>query len=191
LLRGAGCVVLQTTASGIAELPFRTFLLVMLPIHLAIGIGEGLATAAVVSFVYRARPAVFAVNQADDARVDIKPVLAGLVVASVLVGGALSWFASSHPDGLEWSISNVSSSGELSGGEAGMHRALSELQEKTSFLPDYGFKGAAENETGGEPAASVVNLGTSTAGLVGGTLTLAVVFLTGLAARCYPIRRAN
>ena len=53
VMLGAFSVVLETEASGISELPFRTFVLMMLPIHLAIGVVEGVATAAVVSFVAR------------------------------------------------------------------------------------------------------------------------------------------
>ena len=194
LLMGACCVVVQTTVSGITELPFLTFLLMMLPIHLAIGIGEGLATAAVVSFVYRARPAIFVEGAQCGAQLNIKPVLIGLALASVLIGGMLSWFASSHPDGLEWSIANVSGSEELSVRDAGVHRELSELQESTAFLPDYEFKRTAEapdNEPGTRTAASAVNLGTSTSGIVGGMLTLAVVFIAGLAVRLYPNRQTH
>ena len=55
---GAFCVVLQTLFSGISELPFGTFLLLMQPIHLAIGLVEGLITAAVVTFIWNARPEV-------------------------------------------------------------------------------------------------------------------------------------
>ena len=40
LLMGAFSVVVQTLLSGISELPFGTFVLVMLPIHFAIGIVE-------------------------------------------------------------------------------------------------------------------------------------------------------
>ena len=43
---GALAVVLQTVASGISSLPVPAFLGLMLPIHLAIGVVEGLATAA-------------------------------------------------------------------------------------------------------------------------------------------------
>jgi cobalt/nickel transport system permease protein len=49
-------VVLQTVASGITSLTFSGFALLMLPIHLAIGVVEGLATAAIVLFIRRARP---------------------------------------------------------------------------------------------------------------------------------------
>jgi cobalamin biosynthesis protein CbiM len=60
LLLGAFSVVLETRASGISALPFGAFTLLMLPVHLAIGIVEGVITAAVVAFVARARPeAVF------------------------------------------------------------------------------------------------------------------------------------
>ena len=55
---GAFGVVLQTLASGVTALPFTTFTMLMQPIHLAIGIVEGLVTAAVLSFVYKARPEI-------------------------------------------------------------------------------------------------------------------------------------
>ena len=48
---GAFAVTLETLLSGVTELPFGAFVSVMLPIHLAIGFGEGLATGAVLLFV--------------------------------------------------------------------------------------------------------------------------------------------
>ena len=53
---GAFSVVLETLSSGITELPFGLFAVTMQPIHLAIGLVEGLITAAVLCFVYEARP---------------------------------------------------------------------------------------------------------------------------------------
>lgn len=111
---GAFGVVLETTFSGITELPFRPFVMVMLPIHLAIGIVEGLATAAVVAFVARARPETLEVDR------DLPPsptLLIGFLVAAAVLGGAVSWFASTRPDGLEWSIGKVV--GREAGGESG------------------------------------------------------------------------
>ena len=55
---GAFGVVAQTTASGVALLPFSAFALLMQPIHLVIGIIEGLVTAAILSFVFSARPQI-------------------------------------------------------------------------------------------------------------------------------------
>ncbi len=53
---GAFSVVLETTLSGITELPFSAFVGLMQPIHLAIGLVEGIITAAVLTFVYETRP---------------------------------------------------------------------------------------------------------------------------------------
>ena len=53
---GAFSVVLETTLSGITDLPFGAFCAIMQPIHLAIGLIEGLITAAVLLFLYEARP---------------------------------------------------------------------------------------------------------------------------------------
>ncbi len=55
---GAFSVVLETTASGISALPFAQFVELMLPIHLAIGVVEGLATAAIVIFISKAQPSL-------------------------------------------------------------------------------------------------------------------------------------
>jgi cobalt/nickel transport system permease protein len=170
---GALGVVLETTASGISALPFATFALMMQPIHLAIGIVEGMVTAAVVSFVWKARPEVL-----ETARplwtVSLRQVLVGLAAVAVVTGGTLSWFASAHPDGLEWSMFRVAGVEELESPESGLHRASATLQEKTAFLPDYGFKKPA-GETEPEPAWPAIDAGTSVSGMVGGALTLILV----------------
>lgn len=49
---GALFVVLETLCSRITEIPFSTFVLLMQPIHLAIGAVEGIVTASVLVFVY-------------------------------------------------------------------------------------------------------------------------------------------
>ena len=56
LQMGAFSVSVETFISGISELPFAAFVGTMQPIHLAIGLVEGLITAAVLCFVYQARP---------------------------------------------------------------------------------------------------------------------------------------
>jgi cobalt/nickel transport system permease protein len=105
---GALGVVLETGMSGISELPFKAFVLVMQPIHFAIGIVEGLATAAVVDFVARARPEAFQVDAEVDRDHRAAPtLLIGFLIAAAILGGAASWFASTRPDGLEWSIAKV------------------------------------------------------------------------------------
>ena len=105
---GAFSVVLETSLSGITELPFGTFTGIMQPIHLAIGLIEGLVTAAVLVFVYEARPELLMDVDTSDAAVQskcsVKTTMIILAVVVAIVGGGLSLAASSNPDGLEWSM---------------------------------------------------------------------------------------
>jgi len=190
---GALAVVAETTLSGISELPFGNFVLLMQPIHLAIGVVEGLATAAVVAFVARVQPDALAMPSSSvDHHVRLRPVLVGLLIATVLIGGALSWFASSHPDGLEWSMGKVSGREELDAPAVGVHENAAKLQERTAFLPDYGFRAtepqsievAAAEEAEAWPAVSA---GTTFSGIVGGALVMLLAGLIGYALR---MRRA-
>ena len=165
---GAFGVVLETTVSGVTELPFKAFLTLMQPIHLAIGIIEGLVTGGVLSFIYRVRKEIL-VNSIESEKyikVPMKKVITLLVIATVFVGGVLSFFASSLPDGLEWSIQGVAGTQELHN-ESSIQDTTEELQDKTAILPDYSFKDS-ENE-----------LGTGAAGVIGGFMTLAVTVILG------------
>jgi cobalt/nickel transport system permease protein len=53
---GAFSVVLETLISGVAELPFASFAALMQPIHLVIGLIEGIVTAAVLCFINQCNP---------------------------------------------------------------------------------------------------------------------------------------
>lgn len=190
---GAFSVVVETVASGISDLPFRTFLLLMQPIHLAIGIVEGFVTAAVVTFVWKARPEVLesAAQNTPLTGVSLRKVLAGLAMAAILTGGALSWFASTYPDGLEWSMAKTAGTEELEAPAEGIHKVLAGLQEKLAFLPDYGFRPSQAGETpqpeasagGNEGKWPAVDPGTTVSGLVGGALTLMLAGGVGLLLR--------
>jgi cobalt/nickel transport system permease protein len=188
LQMGALGVVLETWSSGITELSFSTFVLLMLPIHLAIGIVEGLITAAVVSFVWKAHPAIL--TQAPHppaARVHShKPLLLGLALFAVVAGGMLSWFASTHPDGLEWSIKGVTGQEELAGPQEGIHGTLAWLQERLAFLPDYDFK-KPEGEKVAQKKESwpEVSAGKSLAGILGAAMTLLLAGVIGFGLRRY------
>lgn len=182
---GALAVVLETAASGISALPFSTFLVMMLPIHLAIGAIEGVVTAVVVLFVLQAQPELLARGAAGKpARgARVKPVVIGLAVAAVIAAVSLSWFASTYSDGLEWSIAKVTGTEEELTTSSSVHEAAAGLQEGTAFLPDYGFKqseasvdeAAAEDE----PAWPAVDAGTSLSGVVGGAIVAGIVVLIG------------
>jgi len=182
---GALAVVLETVLSGISELPFATFLFLMQPIHLGIGLVEGGVTAAVVNFVWRSQPEIMVRAAAHQALggISLKRVITTLAVLTVITGGGLSWFASTNPDGLEWSIAGVTGGvGEIE--EAGgIHHALARIQERFAFLPDYGFRPSdkATAEVKDEPSSAwpAGDPGTSVSGLVGGLLTLLAAIAIG------------
>ena len=175
---GAFSVVVETSLSGIAELPFGAFCAIMQPIHLAIGLIEGLITAAVLTFVYEARPELIKEVDTSDGTVSNKRSLGTVVVimavAVALVGGVLSLFASSNPDGLEWSLFGNSEAGYsenmgLDEDEFGISSSAADkaaaVQDSTAFLPDYAF------------ADSDSAAGTSVSGLVGSAMVAAAALL--------------
>ena len=168
---GAFAVVLQTTLSGITELPFVTFLALMQPIHLAIGIAEGIVTAAVLCFVHTMRPEIMESTFARTAMhraVPVRKVLALLAVITLVTAGGLSLFVSTHPDGLEWSIKKTAGTEELAITDPIIESAAS-IQEKVAVMPGYDFRDAGEESVGP---------GTSLAGIAGGALTF---ILAGIA----------
>jgi cobalt/nickel transport system permease protein len=182
---GAFSVVLQTILSGRSELPFGTFLYMMLPVHLAIGLVEGFVTAGVINFVKSARPELLksvSVSKNLSPGLSLKKVLTGFLVLAALTGGALSWFASSHPDGLEWSIEKVYGRPELPEQQHGIAPALKQVQEKTAFLPGYDFKQAGEESVKkeGEEPWPDIGAGTSVSGIVGSVMVLCLITLFGL-----------
>ena len=167
---GAFCVVLETLLSGVTELPFSTFVLLMQPIHLAIGFVEGIVTAAVLCFVHAARPSLLsaapqaAAGAAGAEPFSAKKTLLVLGALALVVAGGLSLFASAYPDGLEWSIDKVTGSPELER-KGPVFDAAAGIVEKTALLPDYAFP-----EGGGAPPNEAA--GTAFSGIVGSLITL-------------------
>ena len=187
---GAFSVVVETSLSGITELPFGPFCALMQPIHLAIGLVEGLITAAVLLFIYEARPELLAElsvgAEKTKSRCSLKATIVILAVSVVIVGGGLSLFASGNPDGLEWSMFGNSEAGysanmglnEESYGISGKAADAAEaIQEKTAILPDYAFSGS-------DSAA-----GTTVSGLVGSAVVAGVTVLICMLGGFFRIRR--
>ena len=179
---GAFSVVLETSLSGVTELPFGAFVGIMQPIHLAIGLIEGLITTAVLVFVYEARPELLMdVNTADtsvQSKYSLKTTIVILAVVAAIVGGGLSLAASSNPDGLEWSMFGNAESGysenmglneEDYGISSGAAQVAGSIQEKTAFLPDYAFDSS-------DSAA-----GTTVSGLLGSAMVAGVALLVCMA----------
>ncbi len=179
LQAGAFSVVFQTMLSGRTELPFGTFVLLMQPIHLAIGIVEGLVTAAIVLFMLQHRPeTLHGMTESPSRSISLRRRAAGfMAVLALITGTFLSSFASSDPDGLEWSILRTSGQEELEVVGA-PYRLASAVQGLTAFLPDYGFK---TSETSGDTGP--IDPGTALSGLVGGAVTLLLLTVAGAVLR--------
>ncbi len=157
---GAFSVTVETMISGITELPFKSFLGVMQPIHLAIGFVEGLITAAVLIFIYEARPELlWGMTEKKENKFSLKKTFGIIVLAAFITGGLISLLASSFPDGLEWSMEKIAGTSELESSASAAETAA-KIQEKSSFLPDYAFK------------SSDSAVGTSVSGLVGALIVL-------------------
>ena len=169
--------MLETSLSGITELPFGAFCALMQPIHLAIGLVEGLITAAVLVFVHDSRPELLSgvePSEGESGKRSLKTVVAILAVVALVVGGGLSLLASSNPDGLEWALfgnadggysTNMGLDEENFGVSSGAADTAESIQEKTSFLPDYAFPDS-------ESAA-----GTTVSGIVGSAIVAGVAIL--------------
>ena len=190
---GSLFVVLETVLSGISELKFGSFLLVMQPIHFAIGVIEGVITSVVVTFLWKAEPGLLEQEpvQAEQKKLSLKKAVTGLIITTVLTGGVLSWFASSNPDGLEWSISKVTSKDELEAPESGIYSILNKIQKKLSFLPGYDYKKGAEHEKETDKKKgpeSLANAGTSISGVMGGIITILFVAIIGFILKKRPKR---
>jgi cobalt/nickel transport system permease protein len=179
---GAFGVVLETLFSGRTELPFGTFVLLMQPIHLAIGVVEGLVTAAVLATVRRARPEVLSTALEDTPYrgAPLRPLILAGILLVVVTGGLLSWFASKQPDGLEWSIARTTGSAVIAAGSP-VHDALAGIQERTAILPHYESRKAQPTAGGGGNARSTVSAGRSFSGILGAGIVVAIVLLAGLA----------
>lgn len=200
---GAFSVVLETMLSGRSELPFSAFLLLMQPVHLAIGLVEGFITAGVINYVRTVRPEIL--ERASDSNpiisdVSVRNILLGFVIITIFTGGIVSWFASDNPDGLEWSIKKVFGEPELPEQEHGIAPALKSIQKKTAFMPDYNFKkpkdGQKDVEAGKsfesvtpQEGWSAIDIGTSFSGIIGSAMVLALVLIIGFTIRA--VRRKS
>lgn len=160
LQMGSFSVVLETLVSGITKLPFAAFAALMQPIHLAIGLVEGVLTGLVLIFVYEARPELLHASSGKN-RLSFGKVVAVFAVFAVIFAGGVSLLASSNPDGLEWSIGKTAGTEGLDAeGEA--YDKAENIVDKTALLSDYTVDGSEK------PA------GTSAAGIIGAVLVAAL-----------------
>jgi cobalt/nickel transport system permease protein len=107
VVAGAAMVPIEAAFSGVLKIPLSQFLGVMIGVHLVIGLCEGAVTFAVIAYLRRVRPELMGLNPADVSVAASRPgygiVTASLFATALLLAGVISWFASTLPDGLEWS----------------------------------------------------------------------------------------
>ncbi|CDM67564.1 cobalamin (vitamin B12) biosynthesis CbiM protein [Clostridium bornimense] len=166
---GSFSVVVETVVSGITELPFSTFLIFMQPIHFIIAVVEGAITAILINFIWSHRPELLEKNNSSTVKkVSRKKIVMVFLLGALIVGGGLSIFASSNPDGLEWSILKTTGREEIVRNNE-IHEKVASIQEKTTILPEYNLR----NEVLGK-------FGTTVAGVIGVVITISFVLLLGL-----------
>jgi cobalt/nickel transport system permease protein len=186
---GAGLVPLEAYLSGVLRIDVREFLQVMIGVHLLIGLVEGAITFAVLAYLRRVRPAALGLAEPPGqvGRLSGKGVLASLIATALLLAGVASWFASTHPDGLEWTYRDHfrRSDRPAVDNPSPLVAAVDRFQAKWSPMSDYtkrsaplgqepaGEEGASEGQA---PWPNVSGWG-SLAGVLGTLLTLAVLYI--------------
>jgi cobalt/nickel transport system permease protein len=192
---GALGVVAETIASGITELPFQTFALFMLPIHLVIGLVEGAVTTVVLWYVRQEAPGLFSAHSKGNiiSAPSFRRIVLILLTGAALTAGILSWFASPNPDGLEWSVLKTSGKENVDNSSA-VHTLAASWQGKIALFADYQvaiFGSADKQDVKREEPRSwpAVSENTSTAGLLGSVLTLVVAGVVG--AGCHVLAKRN
>ncbi|MBD0385422.1 MAG: energy-coupling factor ABC transporter permease [Nostoc sp. C3-bin3] len=144
VVAAVACAI-ELALSGTA--PVAIVLAAMAGVHILIGIGEGIITGGVLTYLATARPDLLPGEQHEFRGWSVP------VVAIFLIAGVLSLFASAWPDGLEKVAENA---------------GFIDLAEKVRVsvptpLADYGIEGLGP-------------IGTSIAGLVGAAVCFAVAF---------------
>lgn len=172
---GATGVVLETVASGITELPLQTFAWFMLPIHFVIGLVEAAVTTVVLLYIWREMPELIKGESTptQSAKQPLKRLIISVMIAALLISGALSWYASEQPDGLEWAIMKTAGHDELQN-SSWLHETVAQWQQRFAVFADYQTGLAALTDK-----KAVVDLDTSAAGIIGAVLILAIVGIVG------------
>lgn len=97
---------LEISISNISAIPITTIFFMMMSVHLFIGLVEGLVTAFSLNFLYTTKPYIlYGYNEENIDFLDKNFIFSFLGIILVIL--FLSRYASSMPDGLEWTISSL------------------------------------------------------------------------------------
>jgi cobalt/nickel transport system permease protein len=155
---------------------------------LIIGLCEGGLTFAVIAYLRRVRPELMGLDPSAQPATARGPgfgvVVASLLVTALLLSGVISWFASSLPDGLEWSYREhrYGTAEQAVDNRSPAVAAVDRWQSKWSPLTDYNRR---ETPLGQVPAAGTAESASgwpqpdgwgSLAGILGTAVTLGLVY---------------
>ncbi len=140
---GAALVPFESAASGVLQVPLSQFLGLMLGVHLVIGFCEGAITFAVIAYLRRVRPELLGLDPDEGSSASSGPgyvaVAASVLVTALLLAGVISWFASSCPDGLEWSYRELrpAAGDRAIQNQSPLVAAVERWQQRWSPMTDY------------------------------------------------------
>ncbi len=186
LLAGAVLVPIEAAVSGVLRVPFYTFLITMVGVHLIIGIVEGLITAAVLVYLRQVRPDIIAECAVNSVKFSKGVLYMALITATIVVGAGLSHLASSLPDGLEWSYAERPGEPDfepLISNESRMVAVVEDFQSRYSPLPDYTVRAGAYREMADSQLVEAGPGWQSFAAVFGSGATMGLIWLGAWALR--------
>ena len=156
---GAAMVPIEAAVSGVLQVPLSQFLAVMIGVHLIIALCEGAVTFAVIAYLRRVRPELMGLEpicaRAEASRPGYGVVCVSLLVTALLLAGVVSWFASTWPDGLEWSCQErrYGEAEKIVRNDSPLVAAVDRWQSRWSTMSDYTRRQAPLGNEPAEPAA--------------------------------------
>lgn len=175
----AALVPVQAVLSGVLAVPFSTFLITMLGVHLLVGLVEGLITVAVLGYLQQVRPDIVVDSIPGKVRLSRKVVLATLVIFTIIIGAGISLLASDKPDGLEWSYAERPDQPDFDSiisNDSSTMAAADEFHARFSLLPDYSRRSSVIADTAENHVEASAGW-TSFAGVVGSAATMVLIWL--------------
>ena len=183
---GATLVPLEAGLSGVLKISPWDFLAVMTGVHLIIGFIEGAITFAVLGYLRKVRPEMLGIPAPSTgaeapgggARPGMAAVIVTILVTAGLLAGVVSWFASAHPDGLEWAIGEHKYAGVERAVEnpSPVVAAVDEGHAKLVPMKDY-------NKPEGDGGGPKISGWASLAGLIGTAVVLVLLYGTAVLLR--------
>lgn len=167
VVAGSVAVPIETALAGRLAVPFGSFVVAMVGIHVVIGLVEGAITVATLAYVHAIRPEAVRWELLRSGGLPLRYAAVSVLIVALLLAGVFSFYASGQPDGLEKAIEPWQP--EREAGE-GPFAPLIAASERLAVFPDYGLLSEKDQE-------DKSRLSQGLAGAAGTVITLGVVFL--------------